>query len=52
MWVVDLEGETIETFSDPGLDGYRHTERARRGDSLDVAGVALTVEEVLGARDA
>jgi Uma2 family endonuclease len=51
VWIVDLAGEVIERHTDPSGDGYRHTERARRGEalgSLTLPDLALRVDAVLG----
>lgn len=47
-WVVDLNTGTIEMWTEPGPDGYAATRRAGRGDELGVAGVTVTVDEILG----
>ncbi len=35
VWIVDLTGETIERHTDPSGNGYRRTERARRGEAIE-----------------
>lgn len=34
VWIVDLANEAIERHTEPTGDGYRLTERARRGETL------------------
>jgi Uma2 family endonuclease len=51
VWIVDLSGEVIERHTDPSGHSYRHTERARRGDSIECStlpDLTLTVDDVLG----
>ena len=48
VWVIDLEGETVEVFRGPGPDTYAEATLARRGHPLDAAGVTVTVDEILG----
>lgn len=50
VWIVDLASETVERYTTPSGDGYRHTERARRGETLASASlpsVAVSVEAIL-----
>lgn len=47
-WIVDVSSEVIDTWTEPGPDGYAMTRQAVRGDELDVAGVTVGVEEILG----
>lgn len=51
VWIVDLTGETIERHTEPSGDVYRHTERARRGETLTsvaLPDIAISVDAVLG----
>jgi Uma2 family endonuclease len=50
VWVVDLTGETVERHTEPSGDGYRRTERARRGEeirSASLPGLSLRADDVL-----
>lgn len=50
-WVVDLQGGAVERHNDPREDGYRRTERARRGQELAseaMSGLLVPVNDVLG----
>ena len=47
-WVVDLGGDAIVVATGPRSWGYEHVRVARRGDSLEVLGVEVDVELVLG----
>ncbi len=53
-WVVDLRGELVEVFSEPGPDpelatgrSYAATRRYRRGEWLPFAGRQLKVDDLL-----
>jgi Uma2 family endonuclease len=51
VWIVDLAGETVERYTGPSGDSYRHVERARRGEEIRSAALpepAFRVEAVLG----
>ena len=51
VWLVDLNGEAIEVYRQPGVNGYQYRSRFVRGQTLSVgafANVSLTVDEVLG----
>ena len=51
VWIVDLPGEVIERHTDPSVDGYRSSERARRREEIKSAALpelAFRVEAVLG----
>lgn len=48
VWVVDLVSEAVEVFRRPGPDGYAEVQRAARGEQLDVAGISVGVDEILG----
>lgn len=48
VWLVDLDGEAVEVFEGPGRNGYTETRRAHRGEGLDVAGVTVAVDDILG----
>jgi Uma2 family endonuclease len=51
-WLVDLEGDAIEVYQDPGPEGYRQTLRVRRGERLAPEAfpeLELLSEDVLGA---
>ena len=34
VWILDLQGGSVERYNDPREDEYRRTERARRGEGL------------------
>jgi Uma2 family endonuclease len=51
VWLVDLVGERVEVFREPGPEGYRHRGTEERGVSLAPAAfpdVAVPVELLLG----
>ena len=51
VWILDLTGDTIERNTDPSGDGYRHTERVRRGEvveSTTLPELSFRVDAVLG----
>ncbi len=48
VWVVDLDGEAVDTFGDPGPEGYATHRAAHRGDTLEAAGVSITVDDIVG----
>ena len=48
---MNLSGETIERYSGPSTDGYRHAHHIRRGqtlESISLSGLTPSVDEVLG----
>jgi Uma2 family endonuclease len=51
VWVVDVQGETIEVYSQPERGAYQSSRQVRRGETLPVPGfpdVNLTVTDILG----
>jgi Uma2 family endonuclease len=51
VWIVDLAGETVERYTGPSGDSYRHVERVRRGEEIRSAALpepAFRVDAVLG----
>jgi Uma2 family endonuclease len=51
VWIVDLAGETVEHYTGPSEDSYRHVERVRRGEEIRSAALpepAFRVDAVLG----
>lgn len=51
VWIVDLQGETVERHNDPRDGVYRRTEKARRGDQLAseaLPGLLVPVNDALG----
>ena len=51
VWIVDLQGEAVERYNDPRDDGYRRTERARRGEELAseaLPGLVVPTDDALG----
>jgi Uma2 family endonuclease len=51
VWLVDLGGERITLYRDPGPDGYRDVATASRGDSITprlLPHVSLAIDEILG----
>ncbi|MCL0078158.1 Uma2 family endonuclease [Dehalococcoidia bacterium] len=50
VWLVNLEGEAIEVYQSPSLEGYHEMETLRRGDRLSPSSfpeLRLAVEEIL-----
>jgi Uma2 family endonuclease len=50
VWIVNLPAETIERYTDPSATGFRHTEQAHRGQTLQstaLPGLTPNVDEVL-----
>lgn len=50
-WIVDINGQTIETYRQPASNGYQHIQTLQRGQGLFVQAfpeVNLTVDELLG----
>jgi hypothetical protein len=48
---VNLPGETIERYSGPSTDGYRHADQKGRGQTLEstaLPSLVPIVDEVLG----
>lgn len=51
VWIVDLQGQRIEVYTEPAPDGYRAMRIFAAGEqvySQTVEGVSLSVDEVLG----
>lgn len=51
VWIVDLDKEVIEVYTDPTVDGYRGVSQLGRGQTLSpqhIALVELAVDEVFG----
>ena len=51
VWLVDLNGEAIEVYRQPEVNGYQYQSRFVRRQTLTVgafANVSLTVDEILG----
>jgi Uma2 family endonuclease len=51
VWILDLPDETVERHTEPSGDGYRYTERVRRGEALAplaFSDLTLRVDAVLG----
>lgn len=51
VWIVDLQGGAVERYNDPREDGYRRTERARRGEELAsemLTDLIIPVNDALG----
>ena len=51
VWIVDLQGGAVERYNAPHEDGYRRTERARRGESLAseaLPGLIVPANDALG----
>ncbi len=51
-WIVNLAGESLEVYRQPGPDGYAETMTLQRGEEVEIlalpaAGV-FSVEEILG----
>ena len=50
-WLVDLQGDCIEVYREPGAGGYAEVRIARRGEALQpllLDPVLLKVEDILG----
>lgn len=47
-WVVDVNAEAVDVWTQPGPDGYVETRHAARGDDLTAVGVTVTVDDILG----
>lgn len=47
-WVVDVNTEAVDVWSQPGPDGYAEARHATRGDDLTAVGVTVTVDDILG----
>jgi Uma2 family endonuclease len=43
-WIVDLEGEQVEVYTEPGPDGYARTRAYRKGEKIAVLGLEWSVE--------
>ncbi len=51
VWLVDLEAEVVETYRNPGGDGYREVAPVGRGQSLSpgfLPGLEFEVDGILG----
>ena len=51
VWIVDLAGDCVEVYREPGAEGYRDVRRFTRGQSLAPQAfpdLHLTVDEILG----
>ena len=51
VWILDLPNDAIERHNEPFGDGYRRTERPRRGETLvseALPGLTVPVDGVLG----
>lgn len=48
VWVVDLDGEVVDVSTSPEKQEYEDVRQARRGESLEIAGITIDVDELLG----
>ncbi len=48
VWVVDLDGEVLDVFTSPREQEYDDVRQARRGESLQIAGITVDIDEMLG----
>ena len=51
VWIVDLENEAIEVYTDPAVEGYRVVSQPGQGQTLSPQHfplLELAVDEVLG----
>jgi len=48
VWIVDLGAEVVEVLTGPGAQGYADVRQAHRGESLEIAGITVDVDEILG----
>lgn len=49
-WIVDLEGESVEVYLEPGPEGYGQPQKLSRGDSISpllLHDLTLSVDEML-----
>jgi Uma2 family endonuclease len=47
-WVVDVNGERIWVYQQPGQDAYLHIQAFERGSQVKVFDLQLSVDEILG----
>ena len=47
-WVVDVNAEAVDVWTQPGPDGYAETRRAARGGDLTAVGATVSVDDILG----
>ena len=53
VWLVNLPADRIETYRDPGTDGYASVRRPKRGESINplrLPSLTLMVDDILGGR--
>jgi len=51
VWIVDLEGDAVETYTRPAATGYAVVLRVSRGESVSpgvIPSLRLTVDDILG----
>ena len=51
VWIVNLPVETIERYTGPSADGYRHADQKGRGQTLEstaLPGLLPSVDELFG----
>ena len=51
VWILDIDGQKVGRHSEPSGDSYRHTELARKGETLastTLPGLTLRIDDVLG----
>ncbi|NMG07555.1 Uma2 family endonuclease [Brasilonema sp. UFV-L1] len=51
VWLVDINEQCVEVFSEPTADGYQNVQKFRRGESLAIQAfgdVKISVDEILG----
>jgi Uma2 family endonuclease len=54
VWLVDLEGDAIEVYRQPGPEGYRQVQIVRRGEALApeaLPDLMLRAEDILGPQN-
>ncbi|HYP39134.1 MAG TPA: Uma2 family endonuclease [Chloroflexia bacterium] len=51
LWIVNLQEDSIEVYTQPGGDAYRQHQQLQRGQSLSIPGfpdLTLAVDDILG----
>ncbi len=51
VWIVDIKGDAVEVYRQPGLEGYAEMTRVERGGTvtpLAFPDLTLTVDQILG----
>ncbi len=51
VWLVDINGQCLEIYREPGANGYQNVQKLLRGQSIFIQAfpdINLTVDEILG----